>query len=194
MFHWEFPSLEKHWTSPEPLAQGESSSLAPAKHRLLRSTMSFSPSPLIPLNICVLRLPDMPFMTEITCLGTDTWNSLKVHGIVNEQINKTEAARRALPIHPPPSSPFLSCAFHSPSLSEGVPPSPGRRLTHCWDSSFHPDSPWHISSRPWKLSDKAREWNHPQPPSNQPWPCWTLPLQRGDHAARQGWFTSFSHQ
>lgn len=34
-----------------------------------------SPSPLllsIPLNIAALKLPDVPFMTEITRLGTDT--------------------------------------------------------------------------------------------------------------------------
>lgn len=115
---------------------------AQVKHRCFpRSTISFSPSPLHPLNICVLRLPDMPFMAEITCLGTDTWNSLKVHRITNDQINKTEAARRALPIHPPPTPPFPSHASHTPSLSKGIPPSPGRRFARCWDSSFHPRQP-----------------------------------------------------
>lgn len=64
------------------------------------------PLPSIPLNITVLKLLDVPFMTEITCLGTDTWISLKVHRIINDKINITEASIRALTIHPPPTPPF----------------------------------------------------------------------------------------
>lgn len=102
-------------------------------HVLLRS-------PLYPLSSCVLRLPDMPFMTEITCLGTDTWNSLKVHPTVNAQINKTEAARRALPIHPPATPPFPS-PFPCSIPFQGYFPSPGRRLTTAGTAHFIPTAP-----------------------------------------------------
>lgn len=71
-----------------------------------RAAPSHSPSLLsIHLNISVLKLPDVPFMTEITCLGTDTRISLKVRRIINGKINITKDTRRALTVHPPPALP-----------------------------------------------------------------------------------------
>lgn len=71
-----------------------------------QETLSHSPSlPSIHLNIHVPKLPDVPFMTEITCLGTDTWISLKVRCVINDKINIAKAAVRALAIHPPPTLP-----------------------------------------------------------------------------------------